>query len=128
MAYQMLIDSAFQTTLEIVHQIFSNFFKRLTHRVNRTVGCSDPTIRKANSKIFENWQTAWTVQTGRTANSPKRPDRPKSWYWYNHYYEILHDFLYLHGFNTKIGYLWWKKTFILEFINTESLNSILKFF
>ena len=78
-------------------QNFSKFFKRLTHslcvsllknlwhRVNRTVGCSDCTIRKAKSKIFKNWQTAWTVQsfglqTAWTANSPKRPDRPKSWY------------------------------------------------
>ena len=80
MAYQMLIDSAFQTTLENFHKIFQKFFKRRTHRVNWTVGCSDRTIRKANSKIFKNSQTAWTVQTGRKANSPKRPDRPKNWY------------------------------------------------
>ena len=59
----MLIDSAFQTTLEIFHKIFQNFFKRLTYTVNRTVGCSDRTIRKV--KIFKNWQTAWTVQKDR---------------------------------------------------------------
>ena len=80
MAYQMLIDSAFQTTLEIFHKIFQKFFKIITHRVNWTVGCSDRTIRKANSKIFKNSQTAWPVQTGRIANSPKRPYRPKNWY------------------------------------------------
>ena len=62
-----------------------SLLKNLWHRVNRTVGCSDCTIRKAKSKIFKNWQTAWTVQsfglqTAWTANSPKRPDRPKSWY------------------------------------------------
>ena len=73
MAYQMLIESAFQSTLEIFHKIFQKIFKRRTHRVNWTVGCSDRTIRKANSKIFKNSQTAWPVQKGRTVNSPKRP-------------------------------------------------------